>query len=200
MEISMNALALSLVWALVVGICLGAVYDVIRIQRIFLGVTYGNGGAAKLGEVKLPLISKYKFARPRDKKQKNKSLSKIALNIIIFIGDLIFCFFSSLVCVVFIYHTNDGKARWIVFFGFALGFLAYYFSLGKLVMFFSQYIVFAIRSAVKYLVFFTVVPVRYVLAALWRIVSRIHYKVRAKRYTRSETKKIMDASKIGFIG
>lgn len=200
MEVSMTALALSLFWALAAGAFLGAVYDVIRIQRMFFGVTYGSGSAAKLKEIKLPLISKYKFASSRDKKQRSKRTSDVALNIMIFFGDLLFCIFSSLVCVVFIYHANAGKARWIVFFGFLLGFLAYYFSIGRLVTFFSQYIVFAIRSAVKYLLFFTVVPIKFALSGAARFASYVYYQIKAKIYTKTEMKKIMEASKIGFIG
>lgn len=196
MEISMRALLFSFIWSILVGVCLGAAYDVVRIQRIFFGVSYGRTSAASLSEIKLPLISKYKKESP----QKEKKFSKIATGALIFAGDILFCVFAALVLIVFIYHSNDGKARWMIFFGAAAGFAAYYFSIGNVVMFFSQYIVFAIKCVTSYVLFFITFPIRLLLSLARRSLLRLGRQINMKIYTRSEMKKAINASKIGFIG
>lgn len=196
MEISGSALLYSFVFAIFAGVCLGAAYDIVRIQRIFFGVSYGRTSAASLSEIKLPLISKYK----KESTPKEKRFSKIALGALIFAGDLLFCVFAALVLVVFIYHTNGGKARWMIFFGAAAGFAAYYFSIGNVVMFFSRYIVFAIKCVASYALFFVTFPIKLLLSAIRRALLCMLRHIHMKIYTRSEMKKTVKASKIGFIG
>ena len=192
----MIALARALLAALCAGIFLGAVYDTVRISRIFFGVSYTSRGRKLYEKVKLPLISKYKSDNLRGKWEHNSGARKVMLDIIVFIGDVLFCFFAALVCVVIMYHTNDGKARWIIFFGMALGFSTYYFTLGRLVMLFSEYIVFALRCVFCYIVFFISLPMRFLYGKMRHVTE----SVRVKRYTKKELKRILNASKIGFIG
>ena len=135
MEISMNSLLYSFLWSIVLGAFLGVAYDVVRISRAFIGVEYGNIPPPPK-KIKLPIISKLK----KEKKCNKRRASSVALNIFIFAGDILFCVFTALALVIYIYHSNEGKARWMVFFGAAIGFFAYYFSIGKLVVLFSQYI------------------------------------------------------------
>lgn len=197
MEISMTALSLAFMRAMIVGACLGVVYDLIRIGRLICGISYGQPGAARLRDVKLPLISKFK---EKDRKPKWRKFSKIALDILVFSGDLLFCIFAAFVLVVFIYHANDGMARWMIFFGVAAGFTAYYFSIGRAVMFFSQYIVFAIKSVFFYVVFFVTYPLKLLFSFVFRAIARLWRRIKAGTYTKSEIKKTINASKTGFIG
>lgn len=192
MEISIRALLYSFFYSILLGTFLGAVYDLVRIGRIFLGVNYSRISGTVLKEIELPLISKFK----NEKKRKERKFSLLALDILVFAGDILFCIFAALVLVIFIYHSNEGKARWMIFFGAAAGFAAYYFSLGKIVMFFSQYIVFVVRSIVSYAVFFALFPIKAVFSLLLRLFRRIWMRV----YTKREIRRIRRGSKIGFIG
>lgn len=191
MEISMNSLLYSFLWSIVLGAFLGVAYDIVRISRVFIGVEYGNN-PFPYEKIKLPIISKLK----KEKKCNKRRASSVALNIFIFAGDILFCVFTALALVIYIYHSNEGKARWMVFFGAAIGFFAYYFSIGKLVVLFSQYIVFVIRAIISYTVFFVSLPIKALILLCLRFYARITERI----YTKIEMKKIRKASKSGFIG
>ena len=192
MEISMVSLLYSFLWSIALGAFLGTVYDTVRIGRIFLGVSYSRVARVQLSGIKLPLISGTK----KEKKRKGRGIPSLALNILIFAGDLLFCVFAAIVLVIFIYHSNDGRARWMVFFGTAAGFAAYYFTLGRIVMFFSSYIVFVIRSVFSYACFIVWLPVKAIIS----LILRLSRQVIARVYTKNEMKRMKKDSRIGFIG
>ncbi len=192
MEISMSSLLYSFFWSIALGTFLGAVYDAVRIGRIFLGVSYSRAAGVQLSGIKLPIISKFK----KENKRKGKGIPSLALDILVFAGDLLFCIFAALVLVIFIYHSNDGRARWMVFFGTAAGFAVYYFTLGKIVMFFSSYIVFVIRSVLSYLFFIAWLPIK----AITSLVRYLWRQGMARVYTKAEMNKMKKDSRIGFIG
>lgn len=202
MEISMTNLALMTLYSFVIGLGLGAVYDIIRIQRIILGVDYGGKTVKMLKEVKLPLLDRAKI-----KEKNGKALAKTLVNVIIFIQDILFCIFCALTFIVLIYYMNDGQIRWIAFFGMAVGFAVYYFTFGKLVMLCSEYIVFAVKTVVRYAIFFVSVPIKFIFsnvkksaAFVFGKVSLLHLKCKVKRFTESEIKKLKKESENGFIG
>ena len=154
MDISQSSLALLYLYALIMGGALGALYDAFRITRVFLGVHYSRRAARRLQELRLPFLKPYK--RRRESR---------ALGVVIFFEDLIFCLLAGILLILLLYEANNGKFRFPVILCAGAGFLLYRGTLGRLVMLFSEVIAFLIETAVRYLLFFLLFPLR--VAILW---------------------------------
>ena len=131
MEISPIMMALLLFYSFLLGMGVGLFYDANRIIRVLVGVRYSSRGVGRLACVKLPIIKKPLCGEP-------KSVSKFLQNSIIFFGD-----FASVMCatvgvIILNYSYNSGKFRFFTLLGVIVGFLLYYFSLGKLIMMISE--------------------------------------------------------------
>ena len=151
MEISQGALAWLSLCALILGCALGAVYDALRISRIFLGVHYSRRATKYIQGIRLPLL------KNRVKKEKKRMLG-----IVVFVEDLFFCVFCGIALILLFYECNNGKIRYPVIPIVGAGFLLYRGTLGKLVMLFSEVIAFAIGTALRYVSFFLLFPMRFV--------------------------------------
>lgn len=187
MEVSMSALAYSLLLSVILGCFLGVIYDTLRIQHLLC-----QGGPSRFSDIKLPLLSQSKRERS---KEKSRRFRGFCVSFLIFAGDILFFFIAAILCVVLLYHTNNGKARWMVFFGMAIGFGTYYFTIGKIVVAFSEYIIFALKTVVLYLVFFLMWPIKRLLALALHAFRA--YSI--KRYTKREIKRTLNASMVGFL-
>lgn len=137
--------------ALLLGIFLGAVYDVFRVIRVGAGVRYGGPVFDRLRDKKLPLIGAYSLGR-------GKNITDKIKNVIVAVGDVVFSLAAGIAVSVFIYRYCYGIVRWYVFFGALLGFLAYYFTVGRVVLTVAEFIVFFVVTAIKYVFYFTVRP------------------------------------------
>lgn len=149
MDISQAALARLYLFALLLGIGLGVVYDLLRITRVFLGAHYSRRAAKRLQEISLPLL------RARKKKTESR-----ALGFVVFLQDLLFCLFAAVAVILLFYEANRGKIRLPALLCVGVGFLLYRGTLGRLVMLFSEVIAFAIETVGRYLCFFAFLPVR----------------------------------------
>ena len=182
MEIVQSALARLTLYACLLGAALGAVYDLLRLSRVFLGVHYSQRAAKRLQAIRLPLIG------PRTKKKKSP-----ALGIVVFLEDFLFCIFAGITLILLFYEYNNGKIRYVAFLGAALGFLGYRGTLGRVVMLFSEAITFLVETGLRYIFFFGAYPFR----ILGRLVGRLSLgalrgvqnavgKRRRRRYTARE--------------
>ena len=133
-------------FSILIGVALGALYDVVRIFRTSLGVVYVNRFTDKLKGIKLPLIK-----NPLLRQEKKR---RIAENVMIFITDILYFLVATFVMMVYVYYVNSGVARWYIFVGSVLGIFAYYVSIGKLVISISECISFFIKVLISYLAFF----------------------------------------------
>lgn len=186
MELSQSALARLYFYALILGVCLAALYDLLRITRVFLGVHYSRRAADRLQRIRLPLLSPHK-----------KSTESRALGTVVFFEDLLFCVFSGVAFILLFYRANNGKIRFPVFICAAAGFLLYRGTLGRAVMLFSEVIAFGIETVVRYAAFFISYPFRmlfsWLVGRIRQIVKRgKERKQRAKRrrFTRMEDRRI----------
>jgi len=150
MDISQSALAWLYLYALLLGIGLGAFYDVFRITRVFLGVHYSRHAARYLQEIRLPFLTAHK-----------RRMESHALGIVVFLEDLIFCILSAVALILLFYEANNGKFRFPVLICVGAGFLLYRGTLGRFAMLFSEVIAFAIETAVRYVCFFLFLPIRF---------------------------------------
>lgn len=170
MAISQSALAWLCLYGFLLGIALGAVYDFLRITRAFLGVCYSNRAVARLKEIHLPLLS------PKKERKKYGALS-----VIVFLQDFLFMLFSGVMLILLFYEMNNGKFRFLAIICTAIGFLLYHHTLGRLVMLFSQVIVFLLETAFRYTVFFVCLPFRIIGKKVRAQIGKISAQIRTKK-------------------
>lgn len=182
MEISQSSLAWLYLCAMLLGCALGAVYDLLRITRVFLGVRYTHRGAERLSKRKLPFLKECR------RKKENP-----ALGVVIFLEDFLFCVFCGIAMILLFYVCNNGKIRYSVFPVAVAGFLCYRGTLGRLVMLFSEVIAFALKTTVRYVFFFLSFPFRLIGRTLKKEFCKTLFRVRAaqtvkkrRRYTEKE--------------
>lgn len=177
MEISIVDQLIVSAMSLVLGIVFGAIYDIVRIWRTFLGIDYESKGVERLRRLKFPLIK-----NPLTKKEKQ---GKLAQGIVLFITDIIYFLAITIIMIIFVYYVNSGVVRWYIFIGAMLGLLIYYFTVGKIVISVSEYIKFGIKVVMSYLVYFILRP----FAPIVNFFKTKIIKIREKISIRKETKK-----------
>lgn len=138
-------------FALLLGVFLGALYDLFRVTRVFIGVRYSKT-LIKLWDKKLPLIGVHRFGRGKNITDKIKGA-------VISVEDILFFVLSGCIVSVFIYRYCYGILRWYVFFGAILGFAAYYVTVGRVVLTVAEFIMFLVVTFAKYVFFFTARPI-----------------------------------------
>ena len=110
-------------WSLVFGAASGAYYDIFRILRI--------------------------ARKPRGDAWKSRRLLRYGDAALCFAGDLLFWITLAAVYCVFIYDMADGRLRIISLIAVCLGFLAWYFTFGRLIVAAADRIIQAVRFVVK---------------------------------------------------
>lgn len=190
MEISFASQFLVALISVVLGLFLGALYDVIRIIRALFGISYVNKFTGKLKGIRLPFI--------KNPLTKEKRGARAFENIVIFITDILYFLIVTLIMMVYIYHINSGTVRWYIFLGAILGLLLYYVTLGRLVISISEYIVFFLKVAFSYLIFFISRPFVLLYLKIKPSVSRINrFKKRKNKLSDNNKKQRIELVKIG---
>ena len=156
MTLSQTAIAALYFWGFVLGVGLGAIYDLLRITRVLLGVHYSRRTAERLRQISFPLLP------PVKKRGESR-----ARGIVVFREDLFFCLFAGAAFVLLFYGANNGKFRFPVLLLAGVGFLVYRATLGRLLMMFSEMIAFFIEILGRYAVFFVSYPIRKV--SMWTV-------------------------------
>ena len=146
MEISQLSFVLLSIYSLCFGIGLGIIYDIIRIQRVIFGFDHPDSKKIDYRNIELPIIKKKAY-----KDSENKIL-KIIFEFLFAVYDILFMVSFGVIAVLIAYAYNSGRVRLIIFVGLIVGFLAYYFTVGKLVVKLSGLVAFIIRCIAVYLV------------------------------------------------
>ncbi len=121
------------VYSLILGAILGIIFDVLRISRVLL--TYrGNGGRIR-------------------------RVSDTFLSAIAFIEDIFFASVSAALLILFCFKVNRGISRSFLLFGAAVGFILYYFTVGRLTSLASNAISRAIYALFAFLTKRCVFPI-----------------------------------------
>ena len=77
-----------------------------------------------------------------------------ALEIIfIHLMDILYFVIVSISFCIFAFYFNHGRIRWYLIFAAFLGFWAFYYSVGRLILFISKYIVYIIKSFTKIVIY-----------------------------------------------
>lgn len=117
------------------------------------------------------LIKIVRIATLTDKSKVNSVISEI---LFIHILDIIYFTFIGVTFSIFVYTFNHGRIRWYLVLGAVFGFWIWYNSIGRLIMFISEYVVRALKSFTSLLIYVIMMPVRLMirpLRMLW-----LHYK------------------------
>lgn len=195
---SMSALSAMTLYALILGIAFGALYDVIRISRVFLGVSYGGRSASYLYEKEYPLIGKLEKGQGK--------LKKGFLTTAVIFGDIIYFTVCGAIFTVFIYYTNDGIFRFSALAAVFFGFFAYYMTFGRLVIAFAEIICIFLKIITKIFLFAIAFPFKIMYNILVKLYNRLFgiplmrflLKIRRKS-TERNMKSIMMQATDGFL-
>ena len=121
MEISQLILAKLWLYAFTLGAELGAVYDVLLVTRVFLGVPFSSGIEKRIAASNSRLLTPLHL--------RERPLLKC---VICFLEDLLFSLFAAVSVILLFYGWNDGIVRIPVILCIAFGFFGYRSTLGKL--------------------------------------------------------------------
>ena len=184
MEISQLSFVLLAVYSLCFGVVLGVIYDIMRVQRVLLGAEYrGNKSKVDYRNIKLPIIKKKAYSEKFDR------FFKSFLNIYIAVGDVLFVTACGAAVVLVAYAYNSGRVRVIIYLGLLFGFLAYYFTVGKIVMRLSQLIAFVVRSILVYCYEIISAPIRFGVEKIKKRSCNVDIK-RRRKYDKREKQKL----------
>jgi hypothetical protein len=151
--------------SLLCGVALGVFYDGIRLIKLFCGVRYGE----------------------REEK-KNAALSA-AHFILAFVTDIVFWVTVGVVSVALIYGSTGGIFRGSTYLCLAVGFVAYYFTLGRAVLFLSRRLVKLCRRAARRMIKVAAVPLSFIFKGIislyhltiGKIIGKIKERIRTRK-------------------
>jgi hypothetical protein len=186
-----------------IGMVLGIIYDIFRILRIARQPYIMPEG--KLYElIKIPT----KKIKPR--KNKFRKIFIFSDNLITFAEDIIFWIIASFSMVLFIYHANGGVIRIYFIIFYFIGAALYFFTIGKITIYFSVRIIFLVRCLLYWSFYIIIYPVRLLFRLMKNIVNfifkitviptiKIIWYRKIVSYSQKRSKRILIHSKKGFF-
>ena len=125
MEISQITLAKLLLYAFLLGLAVGALYDAGRLLRILLGVERSDGFGSRIYEWKLPICK-----RP----MRSGEGRRVSRALVINICDFLCVIAATLGILILSYAYNSGRVRFFTLLGATVGFFLYRAFLSKILM------------------------------------------------------------------
>lgn len=168
MEISLAHQFVVLLSSIAFGMLLGLLYDCVRIVRCLLGIQYKR--PIKLFNVR----------------SGEKRIGKIYEGIVMGITDLLYFIIAAVIMSVFVYFINNGKVRWYIYSGSAVGFALYYFTIGRIVISLSSIIAYGIRKGLYIFLICLYEPVRPLFSFIKNTAIRVAGTYRERKALRSE--------------
>ncbi len=180
MELSQWQMARAAFYAVLVGVFLGAVYDIFRVHHLAMEPEHGGS-----------------------------SLGEGLRAVIIFIEDILYALFSAVVVCILLYHTNYGRIRYFMLLGALAGFLLWRATAGRLIMLAAASIIAALRALFSFifrrilrpLLNFLLVIIKFTKFTLAYIPKRIYNsynKKKKRRFTQKMTAKMIEEAARGF--
>ena len=190
MKASGETLALLLLYSLLVGAFLGVLWDTFRILRI---MAYG----------KSPQIKNLFIPLPSSEKEVKKALSVAhtqkffsTAGILIFISDILFSITAAISLILLVFHINNGDVRAVALVGAAVGFTAYYFTVGKVTVFFSEHIIRLFKKISTFFIKLLVLPILKTLfkplCLLLTFILAYFRKIQTKKFIKKRIKEAFD--------
>ena len=188
--------------ALLLGIIFGIIYDVFRILRISR-VPYLAPKGKFYELIKIP-------ERKKAKTKAQKNFFALSDTVMTLIEDIAFWLIASLGEILFIYHVNGGVIRIYFIICTFVGAALYFFTIGKVTMYFSVRIIFLIRCLlywcfciiiypIKLFGFFLAKTVFFIANITVLPIFRAWQSHRANLYSKKRMLRILTQSKKGFF-
>ncbi len=170
MEISQLILAQLWLYAFFLGAGLGAVYDVLSITRVFLGVPFTPWVEQYASTTRFPLL------------KKRGSMRRSSVSAVLFLlEDLLFSLGSAISLILLFYQMNNGKVRIPVIVCVLVGFFIYRASLGHLLRPVLEMLALLTVNLIRYTVYFLILPFRTALSAIRYLLLRWYRRRMRKR-------------------
>lgn len=199
MEISPYMLMLLLIYSFVFGMSAGVFNDINRITRAMMGVKYSGKAFERLYRIELPFVGRLSSSG------KEKRLKRTVESAVIFLQDILLFAYLGCGTVILNYYLNRGQLRLYTIAAMAVGFAIYYFTLGRLVIFLSEGIIFFIRAALKISFYVASRPAVWLWHGMRKICLSICKKIystiakkRIMRYNKSKREELLTLSARGF--
>ena len=191
------------VMALLLGLFFGLLYDVFRIIRVSR-MPYIVPEGRLYDMIKIPSGAPSRFRKA------TRKLFSVSDALATFAEDILFWITVSVCEILFVYHVNGGVVRiYFIIYSF-LGAALYFFTLGKLTMYFAVRIVFLSRCTVYWTVRIIICPIRFILTVSFKClrfiasvtlipVINIIKKRASYKYSQKRISRILAESKKGFL-
>lgn len=200
-DLSQTLLAELFIKSFLTGVVLGIFYDVIRTFKMFCGVRYDDSVWG---------IKKFRSSEKKGEgnddggeeavivsKDEPSSVKKAVTFTVTFFCDLFFWLVVGIVSIILIYDISEGVFRGMVYLGMAFGFLLYYFTIGKLVLFLMLKITDLIKMLLYKLIKILLFPLRALMRGIifiyrltiGKFIGKIKVRVKLWLKTRREAKK-----------
>ena len=163
MEISPLALSLLLISSFLWGGIIGVINDVNKVIRVFLC------GDDFFERHKKMVV----FFKLNKKTKKIISLNKTFLNILIFIQDISSLIIATIGLILLNYYYNDGYFRSFTFIAMVVGFVIYYFTVGKLATVILEPLAFFLRCIIVSIVRIIILPVRLLFNSIRNLIFKL---------------------------
>lgn len=201
MEISPIQILFMMIASLAFGMCAGVLNDVNRIVKVFFGSEhYRKKNFEKLYSIKLPILG-----RSIDTPQKSRITEGI-LPVLAFFQDITFFCFSGIGVAIINYYFNNGRARIYTPIAVITGFIIYYFTVGRVVIFFSEIPVFVIKALILIVFELFYKPTRLFVGFFGLFAKKIYknlHKTIAKKqkkvYNKSKKNFVKNRATLGFV-
>ncbi len=182
------------------GAVVGVLNDVFRLSRVMLGVRYSGKSFDRLYTLSLPVLK-----RPLGELRGGKAKQGI-LQTVMLLEDMLLFLFAAAGTVVLNYYFNHGQFRFYTVIALVVGFVLYYFTVGKLVALLSEMIVLLLRAIFTVLLASVLRPIAIFFDFLEKIIKKMLINIektianRRKRvYNKSKVKRTMERSQDGFL-
>lgn len=170
MEISIFDQLMAILYSLLLGAFIGNIYNAFKMIRVFIFGGMSEKLKNKLYNHCFPLIKK--IPQP-----KNKNLSKRIELVFLIVWDILFFIVITPIIQIFTYVTSFGVVRYYIFIGMALGFIIYYFTIGKLFKAIYEHLFFALAILFEYVKY----PFKRLILALKKKILNAKEKAKEKR-------------------
>lgn len=179
MEIFPDILAKMLLVSFLFGGQLGVLFDIGRTLRLLFSNAPENVKLKKLYSAKLP------FSKNAMSLTDGKKSGKLIMNITVFLCDLFLSAYAVIGLVVINYSYNDGKFRMFTVLGAAVGFLIYYFSFSKVLLFLFEGGFFFLKYAIMSIFDFLRKPILYIynkfVKKIKKMCGKFRFRIEKKR-------------------
>ena len=179
MEISIKYQLISTMYSIILGFFTGLIYDWMKILRKLLIGEISSKTQQKILKIKFPLI--------------NLKFNDLSLNFrkksAYFIFDILFFLILTPIMLIFTYVVSNGTLRWYIIVGTFIGFLCYYYTISKIVLFVYEYVIVILKIFASYIIYFIKIPLSMLNLKIKRVFNRFIMKKKSKKEKKLATEK-----------